>query len=244
VTAGNRTRAASCGILALFLFSFSATADAQTTRVPPRVRQPRLNRTTPHAGSLEVSGGLVWQNGFDAAPANAELTRNPTTGTDRFDLFTADSRLGSGVGVQGRIAGYLSSHVAVEGGVRLTRPKLDVRLSNDFESAPNVTANETMTLYVFEGSAVWNFAPLHGGRIVPFVAGGAGYIRDVHEGSELIETGTEYHGLVGIKWWFSNHPHRLGLRAEGGFSTRDGGFDFRDGRRTVPIVTAGVAYLF
>jgi hypothetical protein len=187
---------------------------------------------------------VIWQNGFDAETANAELTRNPTTGTGPLDLFTAGSKLRSGVGVQGRLALYLSQHLAIEGGVRLTRPKLEVALSGDFESAPDLTATETLTLYVVDGSAVWNFAPLNRNRLVPFVAGGAGYVRDVHEGSELIETGKEYHALAGVKWWFSERPNRLGIRAEGGFSIRDGGFDFREGRRTVPIAAAGIVFLF
>ena len=126
----------------------------------------------------------------------------------------------------------------------MARPKLDIKLSGDFESAPDQTATETLTQYVIDGSAVLNLAPFNSGRVVPFIAGGAGYIRDLHEGSELIETGIEYHGLVGIKWWFSDRPHRLGIRGEGGFSIRDGGFDFRDERRTVPIATAGLVYIF
>jgi hypothetical protein len=186
----------------------------------------------------------LWQGGFDFGSTNAELTRNPSTGSGPFDLFTAGTKLGSGAGLQGRIGAYLTRSFAVEGGVRLTRPKLSVKLSADAESAPDLTAEETMTQYVFEGSAVWNLAPFNRGRVVPFLAGGAGYIRDLHEGSELIETGTEYHGLVGIKWWFSDRLHRLGFRGEGGFSIRDGGFDFREGRRTVPIAAAGLTYIF
>jgi hypothetical protein len=243
VTAATR-RGVTSTFLVLFLFSLAAAAGAQTGPAPPRPRQPRPVRPTPHGGSIEISGGVLWQAGFDGGSTNAELTRNPTTGTGPFDLFTANSTLGSGIGVQGRIAAYLSKHLAIEGGIRLARPKLDVDLSGDFESAPNVTATETLTLYVVDGSAVWNFAPLNRGRVVPFVVGGAGYIRDVHEGSELIETGTEYHGLAGVKWWFSDRPNRFGLRLDGGFSVRDGGFDFREGRQTVPILTAGVMYLF
>lgn len=187
---------------------------------------------------------MLWQGGFDLGTVNAELQRNPTTGTGPLDLFTAGSKLGSGIGFQGRVAAYLSTHLAIEGGVRVARPKLDIKLSGDFESAPDQTATETLTQYVIDGSAVLNLAPFNSGRVVPFIAGGAGYIRDLHEGSELIETGIEYHGLVGIKWWFSDRPHRLGIRGEGGFSIRDGGFDFRDERRTVPIATAGFVYIF
>jgi hypothetical protein len=101
-----------------------------------------------------------------------------------------------------------------------------------------------LTQYVIDGSAVWHFGASHGGRVVPFIAGGAGYVRDLHEGAELIETGTEYHALAGVKWWFSNHPRRLGIRGEAGVSIRDGGFDFREGTRTVPVASVGLTYLF
>jgi hypothetical protein len=244
VTAADRQRGAvrACAFVLFVLFCFAASAAAQSKRTPPR--PPKPTRPTPHAGSIELSGGALWQGGFDLGTVNAELERNPTTGTGPLDLFAAGSKLGSGIGFQGRVAAYLSTHLAIEGGVRVTRPKLAIKLSGDFESAPDQTATETLTQYAIDGSAVWNLAPFHHGRVVPFIAGGAGYIRDLHEGSELMETGIEYHGLVGLKWWFSDRPHRLGIRGEGGFSIRDGGFDFRDERRTVPIAAAGLVYIF
>jgi hypothetical protein len=222
--------------------SAPAAAEAQTRRAPPR--PPRPPRPTPHAGSWELSGGLLWQGGFDLGSADADLTRNPTTGTGPLAEFSSASTLGAGIGLQARITRYLSNRLAVEGGLRLTRPVLTIELTNDFESAPDVDADETLTQYVIDGSVVWHFQPFHRGRAVPFVAAGAGYIRDLHEGNALAETGTEYHALAGLKWWFSSRPRRLGLRAEGGLSIRDGGFDFKDGRRTVPVAAASLVYIF
>ena len=245
MTSVNRQGASALGcaiVCVLLQLTFTASADAQTRRTPPKPVRPA--RPTPHAGSWEFSGGLLWQGGFDLGSADAKLTRNSTTGTGPFDLFSSDTTLGSGLGVQGRIAGYLSKTVAIEGGLRLTRPVLTIKLSGDFESAPDQAAEETLTQYVIDGSVLWHFASFHRGRAVPFVAGGAGYIRDLHEGNELIETGTEYHGLVGLKWWFSSRPHRLGIRGDAGFSIRDGGFEFQDGRHTVPIASVSLAYLF
>ncbi|MEO7271733.1 MAG: hypothetical protein ABI211_06965, partial [Vicinamibacterales bacterium] len=216
-------------------------AEAQARRTPPRPTRPA--RPTPHAGTWEVSGGFLWQGGFDLDNRDAELTRNPSTGTGPFDLFSSSSSVGPGLGAQGRVAAYLSKNLAIEGGARITRPSLDIDLSADAESAPNLTASETLTQYVFDGSVVWHFAPLHKGRAVPYVAGGAGYIRDLHEGNSLIETGTEYHAMAGLKWWLSSRPRRLGIRGEAGASVRDGGFDFRDGRRTVPVASASLIYL-
>ena len=165
-------------------------------------------------------------------------------GTGPFQLFSTGTTLGSGLGVQGRLAGYLSRHFALEAGIRLTRPSLKVRVTDDIEGAADIRASETLTQYVMEGSAVWHLGALRQGRAVPFVAGGAGYIRDLHEGSELVETGTEYHALAGFKWWLSDRPRRLGIRTEAGLSIRDGGFDFREERRTVPIASVSLTYLF
>jgi len=227
------------GAVAMLLVPTSAAAQA---RRPPGARRPA--RPAPHAGSWEIGGGFLWQGGFDLGDRDAELTRNPATGTGPYDLFTSASSLGAGIGVQGRIAGYVSRNLAIEGGARITFPTLDIHLSGDVESARDLTATETLTQYVFDGSLVWHFAPFHRGRAVPYVAGGAGYIRDLHEGSALIETGAEYHALAGLKWWLSSRPRRLGIRGEAGVSIRDGGFDFREGRRTVPVASASLIYLF
>ncbi|MEO7274970.1 MAG: hypothetical protein ABIX28_24910 [Vicinamibacterales bacterium] len=233
---------AACVVFGAALVLGSATAEAQTRRTPPRpIRPPR---PAPHAGSWELSGGFLWQGGFDLGDRAAELTRNPSTGTGPFDLFGSASSLGAGIGAQGRIAGYVSRNLAIEAGARLTRPTLNIDLSGDAESAPNLTASETLTQYVFDGSVVWHFAPFHKGRAVPYLAGGAGYIRDLHEGNALIETGAEYHVMGGLKWWLSSRPRRLGIRGEAGISIRDGGFDFREGRRTVPVASASLVYLF
>jgi hypothetical protein len=166
------------------------------------------------------------------------------TGAGPYTLFGSDSRLGAGIGLHARIAAYLTPRFAVEGGVRLTRPVLSVDLSGDVEGAPNQVAEERLTQYVFGGSALWHFGEVQRARVVPFVAAGAGYIRDLHEGNELVETGTEYHALGGVKVWFSERPRRLGLRGEAGVSIRDGGFDFREGRRTLPVASASLVYLF
>src|SRR5262249_6926108 len=181
---------------------------------------PRPPRPTPHAGSWEIGGGFWFSGGFDLGNATAELTRNPDTGTGPLDLFTTRSTLTSGPGFHGRLSGYVSKSVAIEGSARITRPKLRIAISGDFESAPNQVSEETITAYIFDGSVVWHLtnATFSKGKGVPFVSGGLGYIRDAHEGNQLIDTGTEFHATGGIKYWFNMKPRRLGIRAEGGVS--------------------------
>ena len=145
-------------------------------------------------------------------------------------------------GANATLGVYLTPSLAIEGGFQYSRPKLKVRLSNDVEDAPGVTASETINSYLFTGSLVYHFAA-HG-QTVPFIAGGAGHIRDVHAGNELVETGVEYHAGGGLKIWFGSAPRRLGFRGEGGVSIRDGGFDFDEGVRLVPMAAGSLVYLF
>jgi hypothetical protein len=202
----------------------------------------RSARQAPHAGSWELSAGLQWQDGVDLGVRNAELTRNPDAGTGPYDLFTSETTLRPAAGVVGHLAGYVTPRLALEAGVRITRPVLRIDLTADAESAADQAAEERITQYVFDGSVVWHLTGP--GRTVPFVAAGGGYLRDLHAQSELVETGSEIHATAGVKWWFSARPRRLGIRGEAGVSLRDGGFDFRQGRRAVPIASASLAYLF
>ena len=73
---------------------------------------------------------------------------------------------------------------------------------------------------------------------MPFVYGGAGYLRELHEGEALVEEGLEYHAGGGIKVWFGSG--RFAFAATSGFLFRDGGFDFEDKRRVVPEAGASL----
>jgi hypothetical protein len=198
----------------------------------------------PRRGSIEVGGGVTFLPGFDMGGRTADLTTSaPAT---RFDLFTTESRVGDFVAVRGRIGYYLSRTVSIEGSLRFARPELAVVLSDDAESAPGVTATETASHYVIGGAVLVDLrgASFAGGRGVPFVSGGAGYLRELHEGNLLVETGTEYHATGGLKYWFGGGDSRFGLRVEGGFSAREKGFDDEDGWRVQPMAAAGLSYVF
>ncbi len=196
-------------------------------------------------GNWEIGGGIVFVGGLDLGNATAELTPNTGTPPSEAQLFQTESRLGSGFGLQGRIGFFLTRSLSVEGGVRWTRPKLEISVTDDLEDAPDTTAEETIDEYVFDGSAVYHFsnAAFSNGRGVPFVTGGAGYLRELHEERSLIEDGWEFHAGGGIKWGFGARG-RLGLRAEGGLSIRNGGVDPDGGSSAVPYAGASVFWVF
>ena len=118
---------------------------------------------------------------------------------------------------------------------------LSSELSNDAEQADSTTATETLTRYVFDGTVLYHFGK---GKAMPFVAAGGGYIRELHDGYGVVETGNEFHAGAGLKHWFSGGKQRFGLRAEAGVMSRSGGVDFEDARRTVVTAFGGVSYLF
>lgn len=223
---------ARCTCTGLALLVVASTCDAQVY----------IGRKTPHKGSVEVSGGGVYQGGTDLPDYTATLTRNPTTGPGPFELFKSDASLGAAVGVQARVGVYLSSAVSIEGGVQVVRPTLEVRLSADAESAPDTVATESINSYLFTGSVLYHLGA--GKRLKPFMIAGAGHVRDLHAGDELLETGLEYHAGGGIKSWFGRGRRKLGVRAEVLLSIRDGDVGTENDRRMVPTAGFSLAYLF
>jgi hypothetical protein len=199
----------------------------------------------PRQSTWEIGGGGVLVGGYGLGESAAELTPSSSS-SPAFEQFTTDSRIRQVFGAQVRIGFVVTPALVVEGGVRFTRPIFEVRVSDDTEGAADTTIEETLSQYVFDGSVVWHFtrAAFAGGRGVPFVFGGAGYLRELHEEDAFVEEGLEYHAGAGIKWWFGQGGRRFGVRGEAGISIRDGGFDFSDGRRVVPVVGGSVIYTF
>lgn len=210
----------------------AAAADAQVF----------IGREVPRRGSVEIGGAAVWAGSQQLPEQAALLTPNPGTGSGSFQLFNSEPTLDATLGAQATVAVYLTPALALEGGFRFARPSLTVRLTDDFEGAPDITARSTVTQYLFTGSLVYHFGGR--GRVTPFIAAGAGHARDAHGGNELVETGTEFHGTAGVKIWFATGRRKVGLRLEGGVSMIDGGFSFEEGRRSAPTAAAGIAYVF
>lgn len=207
----------------------------------PAQAQGYIGRDVPNRGSVEVSGGVAWHQGFDFGSASADLTRNPGTGSGAYTLFTAGTSVEAAVGVQARVGVFLSRALSVEGGVRSSKPTLSATLSNDAEQADDTVASETLARYVFDGSLLYHFGS---GKAMPFVIVGGGYLRELHDGYGVVETGNEFHAGAGLKYWLTSGKQRFGLRVEAGAMSRSGGVDFEEKRRTMATASAGLSYLF
>ena len=200
----------------------------------------------PRRGSIEVSLGVSWHGGLAVDALDATLTGNGGNDSPGTTLFEVDGTLRASPGFHNRIGFYLSPAISVEGGVQYVRPVLAYSLSSDFEGAEAVTVEETIQRFVFEGGLLYHMRHLSfaGGRAVPFLLAGAGHIRELHEGRELLETGTSYQGGAGFKMWFGAGDRRLGVRLDGGVAVRDGGYNGGADRRVIPTAGASLMVLF
>jgi hypothetical protein len=109
---------------------------------------------------------------------------------------------------------------------------------NDFEGATGADATVAISSYLFGGSVRYHFG---GGRLGPFVSGGAGVLRQLDGDRATVVTGTELHAGGGVMYRLSPH---LALRVDAGVSTRDKSIEFEGKRHTVPVIGGGVTFRF
>jgi hypothetical protein len=196
--------------------------------------------TAPRAGTIEIGGGVTWTGGYDAGAGDANLSPNSTTGAPPVTLFTSSARVSSVAGIEARAGVYLGSRVSAEATFQFSRPNMRVDLGDDFENATAVEAVGRVSSYVFGGSVLYHFGS---GRVVPFVIGGAGYLRQLDEDNAEVLSGSEFHGGGGVKIWLGSGQH-FGLRADAQVSSRSKSAGFEDTRRVLPLLGAGLTSRF
>lgn len=187
------------------------------------------------SGRLEISAGAAWLGSQTFGSASATET---TPSGSSFSLFNTSSEVGSAAAFDARVGVRIAGTLVVEADATYARPELRVTIANDVENAPSITAVERLQQYMIGGGATWYV--LGRNRIVPFVAGGGGYLRQLHDRALLVETGTYYQVGGGVLYLLSSHPaNRLkasGIRAEVRAVILKGGVAFDGGRHTAPAV--------
>jgi hypothetical protein len=213
------------------LLACSARAEAQ---------QVYRGMAAPPAGAVEVGGSVLYVGGYDAGSRDAQETSNSTTGAPPLTLFATSSRVAPSVGAEARLGVYLTGRVSVEGALQFSRPALSTRITNDFENADPLTAEETVTSYVVTGSLLYHFSD---GPVAPFVSGGGGYVRQMHEYNTEVITGSEFHGGGGVNVWLGS-TRRLAVRLDAQASSRSRSVGFEDKRQLVATFGGGLTFRF
>jgi hypothetical protein len=206
----------------------AAALQAQTSSQPPLRR-------------VEAAAAGTWLGGGALAGADANLrTRD---GTD-YRLFGTDSRFEGTPAIEARVAYALTRRYTVESRFGFSRPELRSSISDDVEGAPAITVAETLDQYVVEGALLVMLDRLRFASLVPFGSGGAGYLRQLHEGQTLVEEGIVYHVGGGVRRQLfgrsSGFLKGAGFRGDGRVYVVTGGVEFDEGARTQVALSAGV----
>ena len=220
-----RSAASAAAILAVVFTASSASA--QTT---PGFRPKRLM----------IAGGVSLAAGYPVGDTTASLRRNAMGTPPTFTLLRAESELERAVGIDGRVSFALTRTIALELSGAYATPQLGVTVSQDPEVSGNGFVSERVSQYNIDVSGIYQLPIDVGRRVRTYALGGAGYLRQLHEGRLLAETGGTIHVGGGVQYWLRGHDGRrraFGVRGEARFVRRSGGIDFEDKARSFPSMS-------
>ena len=196
------------------------------------------------AHHLVLEGGAVWVGGYPVGDVNAQLRTNAAgSAPPPYTLFAASSDIGGAPSVTARLGFAVTPRLVLEAAGSFGRPRLGVDISRDVEAAGQRLAGERLQQYVIDGALVWQLPLRLGPRARPFLVGGAGYLRQLHEDRTLVETGQVYYAGLGARFWIRGGTGRarsVGLRADLRGNLRRGGIDFENKVRVYPTLAASL----
>lgn len=196
---------------------------------------------------VTVGGGVTWASGYAVGGSDAQLRRNTSGVTPAsFTWFETRSRMTPAVGAELRIGVDLTPRLMIEGGATFGRPHLRFTIDADTEapSQPQFDG-ESVQHYVFDAALVWRAPLRRPSRIDPFVLGGAGYLRQLHQERTLVETGQVYYAGGGARIYVRGRPgsaRSFGLRADVRMNVRRRGIDFENKARVYPSMSGQVFF--
>ena len=211
---------------------------ASLTVLIPALPVPALAQPAPIAGAFEVAGGVRWTGALSNGTQGA---RETTPSGSRFSLFETRTSLAPETGFEGSLSFRLGPSVDLRGSAGYARSDMRTAISSDVEGIPDIVASEAVTQLAVEGALVVRLSNWHPtDRATPFVSGGGGYLRHLHEGRTLIENGTTFHVGGGLDYLLTTAGRggvkTTGLRVDVRSVWREGGVAFDDRSRVSPAV--------
>ena len=178
---------------------------------------PGASAQSPPAGAapgLEISAGIEWMGGTSFGTVNANEV---VASGGAFPLFKVTNELGGAVGVNARIGKRVWRTFELEASGSYSRPELRSTTTGDVESAPDLTATDRLRQITVEGAVLFSTSRWRIGRVAPFLSGGGGYLRHLHEGDAFAQDGRIYAFGGGVRVPLlsrSRRPRSIGLRAD------------------------------
>lgn len=192
---------------------------------------------------VTISGGVGWSGGYDVGGSTAELRTNaPGAASPPFRLFSVDSRISPAPGGEVRVGVVIARDITLEGGAVLSRRRLAFTIAGDAEAGAQRLPGETLQNYLFDAGVLWELPPPvpRGRRVRAYAAGGAGYLRQLHQDRTLVESGEVYYVGGGARYWLRGRPaspRSLGLRGDVRMNLRRRGIDFENRARIFPTAS-------
>lgn len=205
----------------------------------------RAQAPDPPLHRLELAGGIGLVGSMTLGASDGDL-RSSTSGPYR--LFRSSTRQ-AGATVLDLHAGFdLTRRWGLQAHMLFGRPEVQTSLSDDAEAAPAITAVEQLDHYLIDGGVVFRMHELTVAGIEPFVTGGGGYLRQLHEGRTLIEEGRVYYVGAGARYWFSMRDRGVfrgtGLRGDVRLNFLTGGIALDEGTRRQPSLSGSFFVMF
>jgi hypothetical protein len=192
------------------------------------------------AHRIVLDGGVVWSGGYAVGEINAQLRGNaPGSTPPPYTLFSASSEIGSAASVSARVGFTVTPQLVIEGGGSFGMPRLATAITADVEAGPSDIAGEQLKQYLFDAAVVWHLPLRLGARVRPYLIGGGGYLRQLHEEQTLGENGQVYFAGAGARYWIrggTGVARSLGVRTDLRVNVRRGGIDFEDKVRVFPTL--------
>jgi hypothetical protein len=148
----------------------------------------------PRPDLLDIAVGGRWTAPASPRVVPATLT-TPTGGA--LALFTTETNLMARRAVEARVGVRLSRVFHAELVVSFGEARLRTRITGDFEGASGIDVSESVRQLSVGGSLLAELEPLRVGRLVPFLAVGAGFL---HEGRSFVENGHTFDAGGGLNY--------------------------------------------
>jgi hypothetical protein len=159
--------------------------------------------TSPAPGRLQVSVGAGWLGGSEFGEQPADLR---TASSSPYRLFESETHLGGTGFFEARVGFALTKRYAIEGRAAIAKPELQTTVSSDAEASGSFTAVESIDQYIFDGGVLVHLDEWQAFGLMPFAIGGVGYVRQLHDDQQLVETGHLFYVGGGVTRGLFSRP--------------------------------------
>ena len=193
-----------------------------------------------------MSAGPQWLGSTGIGSAQAVETGN---GSAPLTLFKTDSSFAGGVGFSGGLGVRLVASLWADTSIRYHSARLTTRFTADKEGASDAILEESIQHYQIEAGALYAPQVLQLGRATQlYASGGAGYVRQLHSGQTLAESGRTYYAGGGVVVRLPFRPggafKAVGVRLDARAIALTDGVTFSPGAHVAPAVAAALVVRF